>query len=283
MTATTLVTRRRFIPHVRGGIAPRVAALILCVLVGVTLLAPWIAPHDPNQGDLLDTLSGSNADHLLGTDKNGRDVLSRLIYGGRSSFLGPLAVTALATAIGVPLGLISGYVGGIVDATVSRVFDVILSFPAIVLAVLLIATLRPGFTSAVIAVTIVHVPLLARVVRGATIVQRSRPYVLAADAQGFGPLRIMFRHITPNILGIVAAQCTLNFGYALLDLAGLSYLGLGVQPPTADWGQMLVSGQDGLVLGVYSEIGSAAMAILITVVAVNLLGDALARRAEEGS
>jgi len=277
---SAVVRRLTILP--RGGSAriALAASIIIAGLAVIALCAPLLAPHDPTQGDLSNALAGSSAQHLLGTDQNGRDILSRLIYGGRTALLGPLGVTLLATAIGLPLGLLAGHVGSVVDSVVSRVWDVLLAFPTTVLGILLVAAIGPGYTGAIIAMAIAYVPLMGRMVRGATIVERQKPYVDACRVQGFSTARILFRHVLPAITPLVVAQATLNFGYSLLDLAGLAYLGLGVQPPTADWGQMLNTGQGGLVLGASSEMASAAIAILVAVVSVNLLGDALVNRAE---
>jgi peptide/nickel transport system permease protein len=272
--------RRRPFPRVSAPGAIVVSGAVIGILVAVALLAPLIAPHDPTEIDLQSTFGGASVDHPLGTDESGRDVLSRLIYGARASLLGPLLVVALSTAIGVPLGLLAGYRGGAVDAILGRTWDVLLSFPALLLAIVILATVGIGFWTSVIAVTIAYVPLLARVVRGAVLVERAKPYVDAFRVLGYGSTRIVVHHVLPNIAPLVFAQATLNFGYALLDLAGLAFIGLGLQPPTPDWGQMLSSGRDALAFGSYLEVIAASVAIMVAVVSFNILGDALAARAE---
>ncbi|TMJ95376.1 MAG: ABC transporter permease [Actinobacteria bacterium] len=262
-----------------GASAAAPGAAIILLLVLVAALAPVIAPHDPNATDLANTLVGSTGSHPLGTDASGRDILSRLIFGARTSLLGPLLVVALSTLAGVPLGLLAGYKGGAVDGLLARAWDVLFAFPPLLLAIVIVATFGAGFWTATLAISVIYLPLLARVVRGVVLVEREKAYVDACKVQGFGGLRVSLQHVLPNVAPTIVAQATLNFGYALLDLAGLAFLGLGVQPPTADWGQMLSSGRDTLVLHSYYEVVAASIAIAVTVVAFNLLGDALSARA----
>jgi peptide/nickel transport system permease protein len=166
-----------------------------------------------------------------------------------------------------------------VDGTLGRVWDVMFAFPPLLLAIVIVAAFGAGFWTATLAIAIIYIPLLARVVRGVVLVEREKAYVDACKVQGFSGTRISARHVLPNVAPTIAAQSTLNFGYALLDLAGLAFLGLGVQPPTADWGQMLTDGRESLVLHSYSEVISASAAIALAVVAFNLVGDALSERA----
>lgn len=252
--------------------------LVIILMTLCAALAPLLAPYDPNFVDLSASLSGPSLAHPLGFDGAGRDILSRVIYGARLSLLGPLVVVALAAAVGVPLGIAAGYIGGWSDAILSRCFDVLFAFPALLLAAVIVATFGPGFTTIVVAVTVIYVPLMARIVRAATLVEREKPYVDAMRVQGFGVLRICALHIAPNIATLIIGQTALYFGYALLDLAGLSFLGFGVQPPTSDWGSMLwYSKQQVYVypLGVVPP----AVAIVLSVVAFNLVGDWLCDRA----
>jgi peptide/nickel transport system permease protein len=261
--------------------APKVAlaALVVVVLlVIVTVFAPWLAPHDPDKGDLVQSLAGPSGSHWLGTDGAGRDVLSRLMYGARLSLLGPLLVVLAAALVGVPLGVAAGYAGGWVDAVLSRTFDLVFAFPALLLAAVIVATFGAGFTTITAAVTVIYIPLMARVVRSGVIVERRKPYVDALQVQGFGPLRIAVLHIMPSVLTLVIGTTALYFGYALLDLAGLSFLGFGVQPPTPDWGSMLWYADQSVYVSVVGVIGPAA-AIVISVVALNLIGDWLVARA----
>jgi peptide/nickel transport system permease protein len=271
--------RRRFIPRAEAPLAAVVAGVVIVLLVVVAIFAPLIAPQDPNAVDLANALQPPSADHLLGTDSSGRDILSRLIVGTRTSLLGPLLVVLISTAAGVALGLLAGYRGGLVDGTLSRAWDIMFAFPPLVLAIVIVAAFGPGFWTTTLAIAIIYIPLLGRVVRGVVLVEREKAYVDACKVQGYSGMRISFRHVLPNVAPAIAAQATLNFGYALLDLAGLAFLGLGVQPPTADWGQMLYTGRDSLILHSYGEVISASIAIAVTVVCFNLVGDAISRRA----
>ena len=271
--------RRRFIPRAEAPLAAVVAGMVILLLVVVAIFAPLIAPSDPNAVDLANALEPPSADHLLGTDSSGRDILSRLIVGTRTSLLGPLIVVFISTLVGVALGMLAGYRGGIVDGGLSRAWDVMFAFPPLLLAIVIVAAFGPGFWTTTLAISIIYTPLLARVVRGVVLVERERAYVDACKVQGYSGLRVAFRHVLPNVAPAIAAQATLNFGYALLDLAGLAFLGLGVQPPTPDWGQMLTTGRNSLILHSYGEVISASVAIAITVVCFNLVGDALSRRA----
>jgi peptide/nickel transport system permease protein len=271
--------RRRFIPGAEAPLAAVVAGVVIVLLVVVALFAPLIAPADPNAVDLANALEPPSADHVLGTDSSGRDILSRLVVGTRTSLLGPLLVVLISTVVGVALGMLAGYRGGIVDGALSRAWDVMFAFPPLLLAIVIVAAFGPGFWTTTLAIAIIYTPLLARVVRGVVLVEREKAYVDASKVQGYSGIRISLRHVLPNVAPAIAAQATLNFGYALLDLAGLAFLGLGVQPPTADWGQMLTTGRNSLILHSYGEVISASVAIAITVVCFNLVGDALSRRA----
>jgi peptide/nickel transport system permease protein len=249
---------------------------VILLLVLVAAIAPLVAPHSPDAIDLGASFSGVSRAHLFGADSAGRDILSRVIYGTRLSLLGPLLVVALSTAVGTPLGLIAGYVGGVVDGTMARVWDVMFAFPPLLLAIVIVAAFGAGFWTATLAITFVYTPLLARVVRGMVLVEREKAYVDACRVQGFGGFRTALGHVLPNIAPTIVAQATLNFGYSLLDLAGLAFLGLGVQPPTADWGAMLAEGRQ-FILFNPNEVVAASIAIAVAVVAFNLLGDALTR------
>ena len=271
--------RRRFVPRSTAHAATIAAVVTIVVLVLIAVFAPLISPHDPNAVNLSNTLAEPGNGYPLGTDASGRDILSRLFYGARTSLLGPLLVIALSTLVGVPLGLLGGYRGGVVDGVLGRTWDVLFAFPALLLAIVIVAAFGAGFWTAVLAISIIYVPLLARVVRGVTLVEREKAYVDALKVQGFSGPRVALRHVLPNIAPTIAAQATLNFGYALLDLAGLAFLGLGVQPPTADWGQMLASGRGALILHHYVEVIAASAAIAISVIAFNIAGDALSQRA----
>jgi peptide/nickel transport system permease protein len=275
------LARRRWMPAPRMRIAVLVSGAIIAVLLIMAIFGPLIAPHDADAISLSESLSGSSASHLLGTDNSGRDIFSRIIVGARLSLLGPLLVVAISTAVGVPLGLLAGYRGGFVDSSLSRVWDLLFAFPPLLLAIVIVATFGAGFRTATIAIAITYIPLLARVVRGVVLAEREKPYVEACQVQGFSGARTALVHVLPNVAPAIVAQSTLNFGYALLDLAGLAFLGLGVQPPTPDWGAMLAEGRDSLLLSP-NEVAFASLAIIIAVVAFNVVGDAIGERFNRG-
>jgi peptide/nickel transport system permease protein len=251
-----------------------IGGAIVIFLFAVALLAPLIAPNDPNDGELADSLASPGQDYLLGADKNGRDILSRLIYGTRTALAGALMIVAISELIGVPIGIWAAYRGGWVDETVTRVWDMLLAFPPLLLAFAVVAAFGPGLPKAALALGILYVPFIARVVRSVTLVQKEMAYTEAARALGYGQRRIIFRHILPNCISPIIVVSSIDFAYALLDLAALSYLGLGVQPPTPDWGTMLSEGQ--LVLLTSPHVALAAgLAIVLAVLGFNLLGDGL--------
>jgi peptide/nickel transport system permease protein len=277
---TRLVTRRGRARTRRWarlpGLAP-IGAAILGVALLAALLAPLLAPADPTQIDLLNAFQGSTSGHVLGFDGSGRDILSRLIYGARPSLGGPGLVVLGSTLIGVLAGLAAGYWGGWLDSVLGRIFDVLLAFPPLLLAIVIVATVGQGFVPAVAAITIIYIPLMGRVVRGAVVVERRKPYVQVARLQGFGAGRVMLRHVLPNVVPVVVSQAALNFGYALIDLAALSFIGLGVRPPTADWGGMLADAKTSILTTSNPAIWPS-LAIVLTVVSVNVVGDALTLR-----
>ncbi|GIN20711.1 MAG TPA: ABC transporter permease [Bacillus bacterium] len=251
-----------------------IAGIIIIMIIMISLLAPLIAPYDPNAQDLEKSLEPASAAHWFGTDMQGRDILSRVIFGTRTTLLGALLVVLFSVVIGVPLGLISGYFGGKIDNIINRVWDVILAFPTILLAFIIVATFGRGFENAVIALGIVYVPMIARLVRSVTLVEKQQSYVDAARSLGFSHARVIFRHILPNCISPIIVQVMIDFAYAIIDLAALSFLGLGVQPPTADWGYMLSEGREYLLVSPNAALASG-FAIMITVISFNLFGDGL--------
>jgi peptide/nickel transport system permease protein len=269
-----------FLPRLALPYSGVIGGAVIVILIVVAILAPLIAPYDPDAIDAANGLASISPQHWLGTDNLGRDIFSRIVYGSRLSLLGPLLVVAISTSVGVPLGLLGAYRGGALDMALGRIWDLLLGFPALLLAIALVATFSPGFSTAVIAISIIYVPLLARVVRSVVVVEKQKAYVQAARVLGYGSFRVSFRHVLPTAIPTVVAQSTLNFGYALLDLAGLAFLGMGVQPPTADWGVMLSDGRKVLLLSP-NEVLSASITIAVAVVAFNLLGDALTHRLAE--
>lgn len=248
--------------------------LVLAGIGAAAALAPWISPYDPGAQAWQRALQPPSASHWLGTDEFGRDVLVRIVFGGRISLAVGFLAVGIAAGVGVPVGLVSGYAGGRVDVVVMRIMDVLLAFPAILLALAIVGALGPGVRNAIVAVGIVAIPAFARVVRGATLVVRIQDYVEAARAMGAGAGRIVARHVFPNAMAPVIVQATLGVGTAILSSAGLSFLGLGAQPPTPDWGGMLASGRE-FMLQAWWIATFPGMAIMATVLGFNLVGDAL--------
>jgi peptide/nickel transport system permease protein len=255
-----------------------ICAGILAVFVLAAVFAPLIAPYPPDQIDFLAVNAGPSPQHWLGTDELGRDTLSRTIYGARTALLGPLAVVVGSTILGILLGLAAGWRGGWIDSVLGRAFDVLFAFPSLLIAIMAVALFGKGLVAPVIAMCIAYTPYVARLTRALVQAERTRPYVAAYGVQGFSGPWIALRRVTPNITPVVGAQSTLNFGYVLAELAGLSFLGLGVQPPTPDWGAMINEAQPGIVAGVFLPALVPAIAVVLTVVAVNVIGEELSDR-----
>ncbi|WP_324716474.1 ABC transporter permease [Carboxydochorda subterranea] len=251
------------------------AALVVAGLLGGGLLAPLLTPYSPHDADVLARLEppGSSG-HLLGTDHLGRDLLARLLYGGRTSLLVGFAAVLLAMAIGVPVGLISGFYGGRVDAVLMRLVDVLMAFPSVLLAIAIIAALGPGLMKTMVAVAIVGVPYYARIVRGLALSLKEKEFVEAARGIGAPAWWIMVRHILPHSSGPLLVAATLDVGWMITAAAGMSFLGLGAQPPTAEWGIMLSEGRQYIRVAPHVSV-LPGMAIFLVVLSLNLLGDGL--------
>ena len=250
------------------------ALLLLTLIVLVAIFAPVLAPYDPILGDLALSLNPPSSEHWLGTDQQGRDILSRIIWGGRSTLLAALGVVLLSELIGIPLGLMAGYFGGRVDAIITRGLDVILAFPPLLLAFVTASVFGRGLENAVLTLSVTYAPLIARVVRSVVLVERETAYVEAAKALGASDSRILTLHIPRNIVSPILVQSSIDLAYAILDLAALGFLGLGVQPPTADWGAMLSEGREHLLISPNLAI-AAGIAVMLSVIAFNLVGDGL--------
>ncbi len=247
---------------------------LILVVIATAILAKPLAPYDPIDQNLLAGLQGPSRSHLLGTDEFGRDVLSRIVYGSRAALQIGFLTAAIALCIGVPLGLISGYKGGILDNVIMRLIDVMLGFPYLLLAMIIVAVLGPSLRNAMIAVGVVNVPLYARLVRGSVLAVRELEYVQACRALGASDMRIGLQHILPNVAAPIIVQTTLRMGQSIINAAGLSFLGLGAQPPTPEWGAMLASGREFVLRAPW--VGTfPGLAIFITVLGFNLMGDGL--------
>jgi dipeptide transport system permease protein len=253
---------------------------VFVILVAVAILAPVLAPHSPvvryDEFKLIPPVwqERGNSAFLLGTDAIGRDLLSRLIYGARFSLFIGFVVTAIALSFGILIGVIAGYFRGWVDTVIMRLMDIILAFPHLLLALVLVAILGPGLTNAMIAIALTLQPSFVRLTRAAVMAEKSREYVVAAKVAGAGPFRLMFRTILPNCLAPLIVQAALSFSDAILAAAALGFLGLGAQPPTPEWGTMLSEARE-FILAAWWVVTLPGLAILITVLAINLMGDGL--------
>ena len=251
------------------------AVLVVLVIVATTLAAPWLPLANPNRPNfdqrLLPPLHGG---FLLGTDQLGRDLLSRLIWGARVSLLVAVLAALIASTCGSLIGLAAGFLGGRVDGVIMRVIDVMLAFPYVLLAIGLVAALGPGLFNAMIAVAVVNISFYARNIRGSVLALRERGFVEAAQAAGAGAPRILARHILPNVIPALLVLISMNVGWMITETAGLSFLGLGAQPPQADWGSMLGDGRQYMIVAYHVTVIPGA-AILALVLSLNVIGDAL--------
>lgn len=253
---------------------------VFLALVVLAILAPYIAPHAPN-AQYRDAVlippfweAGGRAAFPLGTDQVGRDMLSRLLYGAQFSLFIGVIVTTLALTGGIIVGVFAGYFRGWVDTVIMRVMDVILAFPSLLLALVLVAVLGPGLMNAMIAIALVLQPHFVRLTRAAVMAERTRDYVIAARVAGARTFRLMFRTILPNCMAPLIVQATLSFSTAILDAAALGFLGMGAQPPTPEWGTMLAEARE-FILRAWWVVTFPGIAILVTVLAINLMGDGL--------
>ena len=258
------------------------AAITLSVIVLAAAAAPLIAPFDPNEPDLLNVLSNPTTTHWFGTDALGRDIFSRLLFGTRYTLAGPGLVILLSTVVGSMLALTAAWWGGRVDTAISWVLDVLFAVPGIVFALIAVALFGPSFGTVVAGLTIAYIPYVARVVRGAALRERTLPYVSAAWLQGQRSLSITTWQMLPNLMPLIVAQAVSSLGFAVIDLAAVSFLGLGVQPPTADLGLMVKSGFDSVLRGFFSESQAAGTLIVLIVLCVTVMGDRLTASARSG-
>lgn len=252
-----------------------IGLLIIIAMIIVALLAPWIATHDPNSMDLVNTLSAPGKDgHLLGTDNYGRDLFSRLVYGTQISLVVGVSAVLFGAVFGTLLGLLAGYFGGKVDAIIMRTMDGLFAFPFILLAITLMTVLGQGLVNVIIAIGIANIPEFARIVRGQVLSVKEEEFIEVTRSLGATHPRILFLHILPNSFAPLIVYGTMSIAGAIISEAALSFLGLGVQPPTASWGSILKDGKDFLVLNPQMATFSG-LAILITVLGINLFGDGL--------
>jgi peptide/nickel transport system permease protein len=274
--------RSRSLSGLRGtGVAGMVSAAVIALATIAAVFGPLLAPFNPDLPNLSLAWVGPVGGHLLGYDFQGRDVLSRLLAGAQSSMLGPLAVVILSMAAGAVLAVVAAWRRGAADAVISSGLDILFAFPGILLAVLATAIFGAGLTAAAIALSIAYMPYVARVLRGVALRERSQPYVAALEVQGSSATTICLRHIIPNMLPLIVAQATIMFGWAMVDLAAISFLGLGVQPPAPNWGVMISENQTGILQGYPLPALSAGVCIVAVVIAFNILGERLFEQAQE--
>jgi peptide/nickel transport system permease protein len=251
-----------------------VSAAVLAVVVFVAVAANWVAPFGVNDVDVPNALRPPSGEHWFGTDELGRDLFSRVLYGARISLIEGVVSVALAMMAGVPIGIVSGYAGGRTDAVIMRVIDVLLAFPGVLLAIVIISILGPGLTNAIIAVAVYTMPIFARLARGSTLVVKDEPYVEAARAAGLSDMRILARHVFPNISATLFVMMTLRVAISILTAASLSFLGLGAQAPLPEWGAMLSNSRNAMLIAPHVAL-FPGLAIILLVFGLNLFQDGL--------
>jgi len=262
------------------------ASNVVLVLCGVVLAAmavfvlfgSAIAPQSANAVNLQIALQGPSLAHLFGTDATGRDIFSRVLTGARPSILGPILIAVGATSLGTLIGVVAAWKRGVSDALLSRGMEILFAFPGLLMAMMAVAILGRGLTAPIVALTIANTPWVARIIRSAALRERSLPYIAASTVQGFSGLTICIRHVLPNISRTIWAQLALTFTYGMTDLLAINFLGLGVQPPTPDWGVLVSEGQDSILQGAPWETLFASVFIVLTIVAATALS---ARLGEE--
>ena len=253
--------------------APVVISMIILIIIFFCIIfANSVSKQDPNALNLTAMLQNPSAEHWLGTDKTGRDIFTRMLYGGRTTLLSALGVVGISVIIGIPMGLLSGYYGGKIDSILMRICDVIVSFPALLLAFIFVAAFGRGLGNAILALGIVYVPMLAKLTRSLMLVEKNKTYVEASQSIGYSDGKIIFREILPNCISTILVQLTLDVGYAILDMASMSFLGLGVQPPTSDWGYMLEENRAFLLTHPVMAL-APGIAIIVVVVCLNIFVD----------
>ena len=273
-TPTTASSQQHILRKLLRHRSATIGASIIIFFVIVAIFAPLIATHDPRQANIIERLQGSSASHYLGTDKVGRDIFSRIVYGTRISLKVGLVAMTFSVGFGTFFGAIAGYYGGKLDNMIMRVMDIMLAMPSILLAMVIVTILGQSLTNAIIAVSIVYIPQYARILRAAVLKVRELDYVTASKGIGASDSRILFTTVLPNCLAPLIVQATLGIGAAILDAAGLSFLGLGAEIGEPEWGAMLNENRD-LIRRAPLAVTAPGIAIFLIVLGFNLLGDAL--------
>jgi peptide/nickel transport system permease protein/oligopeptide transport system permease protein len=263
-----------FATRFKGSSSAMIGLIMLAILIGSAIFAPVLAPYDPYDSNLPNSLKSPSAAHIMGTDELGRDIFSRVLYGARISLIVGVEAVTLALACGIVLGALAGFYGGKTDTVIMGIMDIMLSFPSILLAIAFMTVLGRGVEKAIIAIGIVSIPQYARIVRGSVLSVKENVYIMAARAIGNNDRRLIFVHILPNVLAPIIVRATIGVSVAILEAAALGFLGLGVQPPTAEWGTMLGSGRQ-TIFNAPHIVTFPGIAITLTVMAFNLLGDGL--------
>ncbi|AZI44952.1 ABC transporter permease (plasmid) [Deinococcus psychrotolerans] len=275
-TATpTQTSRRRLWRKVSRNRLTLLGLFIIGVMVLAVVLAPWLTPYDPVQVEVASKLQPPSAQHWMGTDQYGRDVLARIIYGTRYDLLIAVSAVAFAAGVGTPLGMIAGYFGGRTEGVIMRCMDLLLVFPDILLAITLAAVLGPSLSNAILAVSIIGIAGYARLAHSSTLTARELMYVEAARAVGMSTPQIIRKAILPNIVSPIMIRATLGMGFAVLLAASLGFIGLGAQPPTPEWGAMINEGRTQIISGAWWTSVFPGLAIVLLVTGFNLLGDGL--------
>ena len=256
--------------------AVAVSAAVLVIIFAISVLAPIIAPYDPLETNLSATFEAPSGEHIFGTDQTGRDIFSRMLFGGRTTVLGAFGIVLFSMIVGIPTGLIAGYYGGIADRILMRITDIVISFPTLLLAFIFVGIFGRGLQNSVLAIGIVYVPMTARLTRSLTLAEKNKGYVEALKTAGCTNLRIMFLQILPNCLPTLSSQLTLDIGYAIIDLASMSFIGLGVKLPDCDWGAMLEESRNLIFTHPLSAL-APGFAIAVTVIAINIFSDGVQR------
>lgn len=254
--------------------AALVGAYTILFLIITSIIGPYIVSGDPYEQDFMNKLSTPSSEHWFGTDHAGRDIFTRVIYGMKYTLFVGFASVFLGGILGIPLGIFSGYFGGKLDSFIMRIMDILLAFPGILLALAIVSVLGPSLTNVIIAIAIFSVPGFARIARGSTLATKKLEYIDAVRALGANDMRIIFRHIMPNIMSPLIVNATLFIASAILTAAGLSFLGMGAQPPTPEWGAMLNQGRDFMFRAPHISL-FPGLAIVIVVLAFNIFGDGL--------